>query len=185
MKHWMISLKIFIALTILTGVIYPLMITLIAQLTMPSQANGSLFYKDQHLIGSTLIAQKFTSDRYFWPRPSAIDYQATLSGGSNLGPTSKKLKERVEKSVKEMGEHVPSELVYTSGSGLDPHISLTTALFQIERIAKARSLPEETLRQFVIDFSNPWQQRLFGMDYLNVLLLNNALDNNLGDSGVR
>ncbi|MBA3815801.1 MAG: potassium-transporting ATPase subunit KdpC [Parachlamydiaceae bacterium] len=169
------AIKIFVVMTLLTGFIYPLFITLIAQFTMPYHANGSLIEKGDRIIGSLLIAQKTTDNRYFWPRPSAIDYDPIKpSGGSNLGPTSQKLKDIVNKRKDKMGKDAPGELLYASGSGLDPHISLETAYFQIARVAKARSMDEEALKRMI----NSTAERNFKFKarYVNVLLLNEALD---------
>lgn len=170
------AIKIFLFMTVLTGVIYPLLVTIIAQLTMPTLSNGSLVHKDDQIIGSLLIAQNITDDRYFWPRPSAIDYNSTQSGGSNLGPTSQKLKNKVEERKQQVGNNAPSELLYASGSGLDPHISLETAYYQVPRVAKARSIPENEIKK-MIDSQNEGKQLGFlGPQYINVIHLNQVLD---------
>lgn len=144
------SIKLFLFMTILTGILYPLFITITALLAMPHQSNGSLIRKENKIIGSLLIAQRTTDPRYFWPRPSAIDYDPLRpSGGSNLGPTSQKLKEIVNARQNKIGKDAPVELLYASGSGLDPHISLKAAYFQIPRIAQARSMDAETLRNMI------------------------------------
>lgn len=164
-------------MTLLTGVVYPIVITVVAQLTMSNKANGTLLKNGEQTVGSLLIAQHTTDDRYFWPRPSAIDYDPMKpSGGSNLGPTSQKLKETVAERQKKLGEHAPSELLYASGSGLDPHISLETAYFQLPRVAKARSMEEKDLRAKVDALAEGHQWGLFGPRYINVLLLNHELD---------
>lgn len=174
MSHFKTAIKVFILMTILTGVVYPLLITGIAQMIMPKQANGKLIHKGEQIIGSELISQNNSNDRYFWPRPSAIDYDPIKpSGGSNLGPTSLKLKEIVEARKQKMGKDAPAELLYASGSGLDPHISLQTAYFQIPRIAKARSVPENQIKQMIESRS----EGFLGLHYVNVLLINQAIDN--------
>lgn len=167
------ALKIFVLMTFLTGVAYPLLVTFIAQIVMPVAANGSLLYRGKQVIGSTLIAQKFTDERYFWPRPSAIEYDPLKpSGGSNLGPTSQKLKDLVAERQKFAGSEAPVELLYASASGLDPHISLETAYYQSDRIAKARMIDKSELIKMI----NAASQGLRKPRYVNVLLLNKALD---------
>ena len=162
-------------MAVLTGLAYPLFITGIAQLTMPRLANGSLIQQKDQTIGSALIAQNTTGDRYFWPRPSAIDFDPMKpSGGSNLGPTSQKLKEAVEERKKKVGNQAPPELLYASGSGLDPHISLETAYFQMPRVAKGRSINETHLKEMIDRISEGGQ--LGWIRYVNVLVLNQALD---------
>jgi K+-transporting ATPase ATPase C chain len=170
------ALKMFLFMTLLTGAIYPLLLTFVAQIAIPLNANGSLVYKDNKIAGSALIAQKFSDAKYFWPRPSAIEYQPIPSGGSNLGPTSLKLKEKVKEREKFYGENAPAELLYASGSGLDPHISLQTAYFQIDRIAKARSISSEKLKEIV---DSHVEGKLFKHKYVNVLILNQVLDDDL------
>lgn len=177
MNQLKVAAKIFLVMTLLTGLIYPLLITLIAQLTMPLQANGSLIYKENKIVGSELIAQIMTDEKYFWPRPSAIDYDPLKpSGGSNLGPTSQKLKDAVEERRKKVGQNAPAELLYASGSGLDPHISIETAYFQVERIATARNMDAEKLKELINSSSGQRQIGFLGPRYVNVLLLNQALD---------
>jgi K+-transporting ATPase ATPase C chain len=177
MNQFKTAIKIFLFMTVLTGVIYPLFITLVAQFTMSNLSNGSLVKKGDQIVGSLLIAQNTTDDRYFWPRPSAIDYDPIKpSGGSNLGPTSQKLKDTVEERKKKVGNEAPSELLYASGSGLDPHISLETAYFQIPRVAKARSIQESELKKTIDSIAEGKQLGFLGSRYINVLLLNQALD---------
>lgn len=175
MQLWT-TLKLFAWLALLTGVLYPAFITLIAQLTMPYQANGSLISQNNKPVGYRLIGQKFEEEKYFWPRPSAVDYQPLPSGGSNLAPTSKELKKLV-KMRKEKFEDmkVPSELLYASASGVDPHISPYSALFQVKRIARARGISEIEIEEVLQDLV---ENRAFslGKPYVNVLLLNLALD---------
>src|SRR6476469_5275064 len=157
-----------VALTVITGLVYPFVMTGVAGMIFPYQAQGSLIERDGNVIGSTLIGQEFTSDRYFHGRPSATvapdpndssktvpaPYNAANSGGSNLGPTNKALIERVQGDVGKLKQEnpsaaVPIDLVTTSGGGLDPHISPQTAYLQVPRVAKARNLPEDLVRQLV------------------------------------
>jgi len=189
------AIVILLALTLITGLVYPLAITGIAGVLFPHQAQGSLVERDGKVVGSALIGQEFTSEGYFHGRPSATTapdpndstktvpapYNAANSGGSNLGPTNKSLIERVQGDIEKLKQEnpsaqVPTDLVTTSGSGLDPHISPEAALFQVPRIAKVRNLPEERIRQLVGDHT---EGRLFGFlgePRVNVLLLNLALD---------
>lgn len=177
MNPFKTAIKIFLFMTVLTGLIYPFFITLVAQFAMPHLSNGSLLQRRDQTIGSLLIAQNTTDARYFWPRPSAIDYDPLKpSGGSNLGPTSQKLKDLIEERKKKLGNDAPSELLYASGSGLDPHISLETAYFQIPRVAKARSMPEDKVKNLVDFLVEGKQLGFLGTHYVNVLLLNQALD---------
>lgn len=152
MKNIIISIKAFIGFSILLGLIYPLAITGIAQVAFPQKANGSLIIEKGQVIGSSLIGQKFDKPEYFHSRPSAVDYNAASSGASNLGPTSKKLAQRVKDTIKKenlSGEKIPPDMVLTSASGLDPHISLKNAQLQIPRISKNRNIPETKLKELV------------------------------------
>lgn len=177
MNTFKTAVKVFLFMTALTGLIYPLLVTGIAQLIMPKFANGSLIQKRDQTVGSVLIAQNTKEDRYFWPRPSAIDYDPMKpSGGSNLGPTSQKLKEVIEERKQKVGDKAPPELLYASGSGLDPHISLETAYFQIPRVAKARSMNESDLKNLIDHLSEGKQLGFLGERYVNVLSLNHVLD---------
>jgi potassium-transporting ATPase KdpC subunit len=189
------ALVLILALTLITGLIYPLAMTGVAGVIFPYQAQGSLVEKNGTIVGSELIGQVFADDKYFHGRPSATNtpdpndatknidapYNAANSGGSNLGPTNKALIDRVKGDVDKLkaenpSASVPIDLVTTSGSGLDPHISPEAAFFQVPRIAKARSITEDRLRQLVADHV---QGRLFGLlgeSRVNVLKLNIALD---------
>ena len=187
------ALVLLVLLTILTGGLYPLAITGVAQLVFPHQANGSLVTVNDKLVGSALIGQSFTSDKYFHGRPSAITttdakgatvpdaYDATSSSGSNLGPTSKALMDRVKGDVAKLkvenpNAPVPVDLVTSSSSGLDPDITPAAAAFQIPRVAKARKLTEDQVKDMVDQATTPRLLGLIGEPHVNVLKLNMALD---------
>lgn len=187
MKTFGIAIKIFLVFTILTGVIYPLVVTGIAQVIFPHQANGSLILKDNKIIGSELIGQQFDSTIYFTSRPSAIGNNPLPSGGSNYGLTSSKLKAQVaERKAKfiafnqlDKNAEVPSEMLFASASGLDPHISPIAAKLQINRIATARhfnNVQKERLKTLVEKTSEAPQLACLGENRVNVLLLNIGLD---------
>ena len=189
------AIVVLVALTLITGLVYPLVMTGIAGVIFPRQAQGSLIERDGKVIGSELIGQVFTSDKYFHGRPSATTapdpkdatktipapYNAANSGGSNLGPSNKALIDRVQGDIEALKKEnpaapVPADLVTTSASGLDPHISPEAAPFQVPRIAKARNLPEDRIRQLVEDNTEGRFLGLLGEPRVNVLLLNLALD---------
>src|SRR5215813_11784768 len=180
------SIRALIVFTILTGIVYPLVVTGIAQVAFKDQANGSLIEKDGKVLGSRLIGQPFSDPKYFWSRPSAtspMPYNGGSSSGSNQGPTNPALKEAVEGRVKALREAggdpskpVPVDLVASSGSGLDPHISPAAAEYQVGRIAKARGVPEERVRELVQKHTQGRQLGFLGEPVVNVLLLNLALD---------
>ena len=187
MKTLFISLKIFLFFTVLTGVIYPLFVTGIAQLTMPAKANGSLILKNNKIIGSELIGQRFDSVIYFNSRPSAISYNPLPSGGSNFGLTNAKLKHSVDSLKTQFiafnqldgNTTIPSEMLFASASGLDPHISQNAALMQVDRIAKARSFSpdkKQKVIQCVKKMTEAPQFLLLGEERVNVLVLNLELD---------
>ena len=189
------AIVVLVALTLITGLVYPLAMTGIAQVIFPYRAQGSLIERDGKVVGSEFIGQQFTSDKYFHGRPSATTapdpadpnktvaapYNAANSGGSNLGPSNKALIDRVQGDIDKLKQEnpsapVPADLVTTSASGLDPEISPAAAYFQVPRVAKARNLAEDRLRQLVSDHIEGRFLGLLGEPRVNVLLLNLALD---------
>jgi potassium-transporting ATPase KdpC subunit len=182
-----IALKMLLAMTILTGIVYPLIITGLSQIVFPVRGNGSLVKIDGRVLGSELIGQRFDSIAYFWSRPSAIDYNPMPSGGSNLGPTSEKLKKQIQnnknifilKNMIKDTTRLPVEMITASASGIDPHISPGAALMQVDRIVKARKF-DISQKQKVIDLvHNKTEKRqfsIFGEEKINVFHLNLELD---------
>ena len=189
------AIVLLVALTLITGVIYPFAMTGIARVIFPIQSQGSLVEENGRIVGSALIGQQFQSDRYFHGRPSATvspdpndttktvpaPYNAANSGGSNLGPTNKSLMERVQGDMDRLQQEnpsseVPIDLVTTSGSGLDPHISPAAAHFQVPRVAKARNMSEDSVRRLVDEQVEGRTLGILGEPRVNVLALNLALD---------
>jgi potassium-transporting ATPase KdpC subunit len=171
-------------LIMFTGIIYPLVATGLAQMFFPFQANGSLVMADNEVVGSALIGQAFNAPQYFWPRPSAVGYNPLPSSGSNLGQTSRVLSEQIQQREQELRSlyilpadaSLPADLLFASGSGLDPHISPAAALLQIGRVAQTRRLTESQVAALVEQYTEPAQFGLLGEPRVNVFLLNLALD---------
>ncbi len=194
LRHFRASFVILLLMTVLLGLAYPLAMTGAARALFPAQAAGSLIERDGKVVGSALIGQNFADDRYFQGRPSATTdtdpkdptktvpapYNAANSAGSNLGPTSKALVDRVKEDVERLGgaanKPVPGDLVTTSGSGLDPHISPAAAAWQVARVAKARNLPEAEVQKLVAQHTMGRELGVLGESRVNVLKLNLALD---------
>lgn len=180
------ALTMLLLLTVLTGLVYPLTVTGLAQVFFPDQANGSLIVREGTMIGSKLIGQYFDKPEYFWSRPSAtapFPYNAGASGGSNLGPANPALIEAVKTRIAALRAAdpgndlpIPVDLVTTSGSGLDPHISPAAALYQMKRVARARNLDETTVQKLVAEHTEERQFGLLGERRVHVLQLNLALD---------
>lgn len=185
-RHLKTATILYLVLTVITGVLYPLAVTAIAQIAMPARANGSLIARDGRTVGSTLIGQSFSSPGYFWSRPSAtgpMPYNAAASSGSNLGPTNPALEEAVRERIAALraadpGNQapVPVDLVTASGSGLDPHISPAAAAFQVARVARERAMDPAGLRALVDEHTEGRTFWLLGERRVNVLTLNLALD---------
>jgi K+-transporting ATPase ATPase C chain len=184
MKQFKISILIFLFLSFIFGIVYPLSMTGIGQMLFPKRANGSLVIVEKDIVGSALIGQNFTSARYFHGRPSASNYDATNSGGSNYGPTNKQFADQVEKLVDRVRREnglapdakIPSDLVLSSGSGLDPDISLESALIQVSSVARERGIDKSVIMEILNKIAEKRYFGLFGDSYVNVLKLNLALD---------
>ena len=183
LSHLRPAFLMLIIMTVLTGLVYPLAMTGIAQVAFVNSANGSLISKNNTIVGSHLIGQAWTSDKYFWGRPSAAGkgYDAAASSGSNWGPTSKALIDRINGDIQKLRQAgdktlLPADSVTASGSGLDPHISPQYANLQIARVAKARGIAEEKIKAVVLANTQDSTLGLFGEPRLNVLLLNLAMD---------
>jgi K+-transporting ATPase ATPase C chain len=196
MRTFITALVATAVLTVLTGIIYPLAVFGIAQTIFPRQAGGSIIVASNKVVGSSLIGQNFSSPKYFQSRPSAAGdkgYDASNSGGSNLGPTNKALIDAVKLRLKNLVEsnpgidprQVPIDLVTSSGSGLDPEISPAAADLQVARVAHARGLSEDQVRQLIADNTRPRSAGIFGEPGVNVLLLNLALDRAAGTHSAR
>jgi len=185
-RQFLIALVLLGLMVLLTGIIYPLFVTLIAQVIFPHQANGSLIESEGKLVGSELIGQQFDRESYFWGRPSATQpspYNALASSGSNYGPFNQELLDNVQKRIEalkksdpENNMSIPIDLVTYSASGLDPHISQAAALYQVPRVARHRHISEENLQGLVNRFTEGRQFGVLGEPRVNVLRLNMALD---------
>lgn len=191
MKTILIALRVTLVTLVVTGLLYPLAVTGLAQVLFPTRANGSLVSAEGgKVVGSELIAQGFVSPAYFQPRPSAAGdkgYDPTASSGSNLGPTSKKLQDRITTDTLRLRQQnpdapgpVPAELVTASASGLDPHLSLAGALWQVPRVAKARKIDPQRIRQVVASYGEGRDLGFLGEPRINILMLNLALDRQFG-----
>jgi len=184
MKEVKSAVLLFLAFSLLTGLVYPLVITGVVQTTMPELADGSLITVEGKVIGSGLIGQSFYGPGYFHGRPSAVGYAANGSGASNYGPTSAKLMDQVRRRVEQVRTEnnlsqdtpVPADLVQASASGLDPHISMQGAMLQVPRIARARTLPESEVKLLVYQTLEPAEFGILGQERVNVLKLNLAMD---------
>lgn len=179
MKNWMIGIRIFVVLSVLTGLAYPLLVTAVGSVAFPDEVRGSLVKKNDVVVGSSLLAQKFQGKGYFWPRPSAIDYNGAGSGASNMSPTNENLQKAI---ADRQGQGLTRDLLYASGSGLDPDISPEAAQDQVARVAKERNLNETQtalVSQLVQEYTQGRQWGFLGEPRVNVLKLNLALDQKL------
>ncbi len=182
-SHLRASFALLLFLSLVTGALYPAVVTAVGHSFFPEKSDGSLVMKDGHVLGSEWIGQNFTTDLYFHPRPSAAGsgYDATNSSGSNLAPTAPDLVRTITQRVEELRvtnatDKIPVDLVTTSGSGLDPDLSVDSAFFQIKRVAAARQMDEHALRNLVMDLTTQRSFGILGQDHVNVLKLNLALD---------
>ena len=176
MKVILQSVRIYFVLTLLTGIVYPLAMTGVAQLFFPKQANGSRIVDQNKLVGSDLLAQKFENPKYFWPRPSATDFATLPSGASNKGPTSADLKKSIDERRKQFGNDAPVDLLTASASGLDPDISPESARSQIQRVAAVRNMSIQKISAAVDQTIEQPQLGFLGEPRVNVLKLNCAID---------
>lgn len=184
MNKIIVSLRAFLTLAILLGIVYPLLITGISKIFMPQKANGSLIVKNNEIIGSELIGQNFDDPKYFHSRFSAADYAPEYSKASNLGPSNKKLLDQVEARVKQIraenhlskNAELPADMVLSSASGVDPHISIRNAMLQLSRIAKIRKIPPNKIEALIKQNTDPDFIGLWGHEAVNTLKLNIALD---------
>lgn len=187
MKNLIISLKLFIILTVITGIIYPLLIMCIAQTVFPDKSNGSMIKLNSNIVGSELIGQKFTGPEFFWGRPSAIDYNPMPSGASNLNPVGQLIKEQIKIRIDSIYKYqgyisltqIPKDLIFASASGVDPHISPEAAYFQVDRISEARNFNEEQKNKLIELINKSIESPdlyIFGEPRVNVLLLNLKLN---------
>lgn len=177
MTYILPAIRCYLIVAILCGLIYPFMITGVGQVFFAKQANGSLVLTiNKTVIGSELLAQKFEQAKYFWPRPSAIDFNPLPSGGSNLAWISTDLMKVVKQRQAKLGKQTPALLLFASGSGLDPHLDLDSALYQIPRIAIERKIPEEKIREIVFKNLEPPSLGFLGEAHVNVLSMNLQLD---------
>lgn len=182
MKHLLTAIRITLFFTLILGFIYPGVITLISQEIFDKESNGSLILKDGQVVGSNLLAQKFEGAKYFWGRPSTVDYNPLPSGGSNLSQNSADLKSIIEERKAKLkasalnSDEPPQDLLYSSGSGLDPHISPQAARYQLERIAKARSMETSQVQMLIDQATEERKWGILGEPTVNVFALNLALD---------
>jgi K+-transporting ATPase ATPase C chain len=187
MKSFILGLKVLILFTVMTGVLYPLLIFTLARILFPDKADGSIIYLNGIPVGSRLIGQNFDSSVYFFSRPSEVSYNALPSGGSNLGPTNNKLREQVEKRKEQFikinnpgpDTDIPPEMLFSSASGLDPHISARAAILQVNRISYVRRfnpVQKQKLINLILKHTEPPQFGIIGEERINVLLLNLDLD---------
>lgn len=182
MKHLLPTIRITLFFTILLGLVYPAIMTVVSQVIFNEEANGSLIIKDGQVVGSKLLAQKFEDPKYFWPRPSAIDYNYLPSGGTNLSPTSSDLRKKVEERNQTLKKRnfnsydPPQDLLFASASGVDPHISPESAKYQLRRVAMVRSMEIGEVQKLIEQTTQDRDWSILGEPTVNVLALNLALD---------